>query len=39
MRTLIAREKQLNGWARARKIGLIEKMNLRWEGLSPSDAR
>ncbi len=34
----IAREKQLKGWTRAKKIGLIEKMNPRWEDLPPSDA-
>jgi putative endonuclease len=27
----IAREKQLKGWARAKKIALIESKNLRWE--------
>ncbi len=32
----IAREKQLQGWTRAKKIGLIEKMNPGWEGLMPS---
>jgi putative endonuclease len=32
----IAREKQLKGWTRARKIGLIEKMNRDWEDLTPS---
>ena len=32
----IAREKQLKGWTRARKIGLIEKMNRGWEDLTPS---
>ena len=30
----IAREKQLKGWTRARKIALIEKMNPGWEDLS-----
>ena len=30
----IAREKQLKGWARAKKIALIEKENPRWEDLS-----
>ena len=32
----IAREKQLKGWTRAKKIGLIEKMNRGWEDLTPS---
>ena len=31
----IAREKQLKGWSRAKKIALIEKMNPGWEDLSP----
>jgi putative endonuclease len=30
----IAREKQLKGWTRAKKIALIEKDNPRWEDLS-----
>jgi putative endonuclease len=34
----IAREKQLKGWTRAKKIALIEKMNPRWEDLPPNDA-
>jgi len=34
----IAREKQLKGWTRARKIALIEKMNPGWEDLPLSDA-
>lgn len=29
----IAREKQLKGWSRAKKIALIEKRNLGWEDL------
>ncbi len=32
----IAREQQLKGWTRAKKIGLIEKMNPGWEDLTPS---
>jgi putative endonuclease len=32
----IAREKQLKGWSRAKKIGLIEKINRGWEDLTPS---
>jgi len=34
----IAREKQLKGWSRAKKIALIEKTNPRWEDLAPSEA-
>ena len=30
----IAREKQLKGWIRAKKIALIEKSNSTWEDLS-----
>lgn len=30
----IAREKQLKGWRREKKIALIEKMNPKWEDLS-----
>ena len=30
----IAREKQLKGWARKKKIALIEKINPKWEDLS-----
>jgi len=30
----IAREKQLKGWSRAKKIALIEKMNRGWEDLT-----
>ena len=30
----ISREKQLKGWRRSKKIGLIEKMNPRWEDLA-----
>jgi putative endonuclease len=32
----IAREKQLKGWSRAKKIALIEKINSGWEDLAPS---
>jgi putative endonuclease len=32
----IAREKQLKGWSRAKKIALIEKINPGWEDLAPS---
>ena len=30
----IAREKQLKGWRRSKKIGLIEALNPRWKDLS-----
>ncbi len=30
----IAREKQLKGWRRSKKIALIEEMNPTWEDLS-----
>jgi putative endonuclease len=30
----IAREKQLKGWRREKKIALIERMNPRWDDLS-----
>ncbi len=36
--TAIAREKQLKGWSRAKKVMLIEKGNRRWEDLALSDA-
>jgi putative endonuclease len=35
--TAIAREKQLKGWTRAKKITLIEKTNPAWETLPPSE--
>jgi putative endonuclease len=34
----IAREKQLKGWTRAKKIALIEKMNPGWDDLTPSES-
>jgi putative endonuclease len=34
VRRAIAREKQLKGWTRAKKIALIEKMNPTWIDLS-----
>ncbi|HLI62266.1 MAG TPA: GIY-YIG nuclease family protein [Terriglobales bacterium] len=34
VRTAIAREKQLKGWRREKKIALIEKMNPQWRDLS-----
>ena len=30
----IGREKQIKGWLRARKVALIESVNLNWEDLS-----
>jgi putative endonuclease len=32
----IAREKQIKGWLRSKKISLIESMNPKWEDLSAS---
>jgi putative endonuclease len=34
IRAAIAREKQIKGWLRARKIALIEAFNPRWKDLS-----
>src|SRR5579864_6973802 len=34
IRVAIAREKQLKGWLRSRKIALIESFNPRWQDLS-----
>ena len=34
VRDAIAREKQLKGWVRARKVALIETMNPNWDDLS-----
>lgn len=34
IRDAIAREKQLKGWRRARKIDLVHSMNLRWRDLA-----
>ncbi|HEY3058653.1 MAG TPA: GIY-YIG nuclease family protein [Chloroflexota bacterium] len=34
VRLAIAREKQLKGWTRAKKIALIESLNPRWEDLA-----
>ncbi len=34
VRAAIAREKQLKGWLRAKKIALIESMNREWDDLS-----
>ena len=30
----IAREKEIEGWRRSKKVGLIEKSNPRWKDLS-----
>jgi putative endonuclease len=34
IRAAIAREKQIKGWLRAKKIALIESVNPKWEDLS-----
>jgi putative endonuclease len=34
VRTAIAREKQIKGWRRSKKIALIESMNPQWKDLS-----
>jgi len=34
VRKAIDREKQLKGWRREKKIGLIEKLNPRWQDLA-----
>jgi len=34
VRDAIAREKQLKGWLRAKKVALIETINLEWDDLS-----
>jgi putative endonuclease len=34
VRSAIAREKQIKGWSRARKLALIEAMNPGWRDLS-----
>jgi putative endonuclease len=34
IRTAIAREKQLKGWVRRKKIALIETQNQKWEDLA-----
>ena len=36
IRVAIAREKQIKGWLRARKIALIETLNPQWKDLSAS---
>ena len=34
--TAIAREKQIKGWVRRKKVSLIESVNLYWEDLAAS---
>jgi putative endonuclease len=34
VREAIAREKQIKGWLRSKKVALIEEMNPHWEDLS-----
>jgi putative endonuclease len=36
VRAAIAREKQLKGWLRSRKVALIESTNPQWKDLSPT---
>ena len=33
--TALAREKQIKGWPRSKKVELIESVNLEWRELSP----
>jgi len=35
IRNAIAREKQIKGWLRAKKVALIESVNPEWKDLSP----
>ena len=35
IRDAIAREKQIKGWLRAKKVALIESMNPEWKELAP----
>ncbi len=35
IREAIVREKQIKGWLRARKVALIESVNLEWKDLAP----
>ena len=35
----IAREKQIKGWRRSKKIALIETMNAEWADLAPMSSR
>src|ERR1700732_1192549 len=39
VRAAIAREKELKGWIRRRKIALIESVNPKWNDLSPEWVR
>ncbi len=39
IRDAIAREKQIKGWLRAKKIALIESVNPKWNDLSEEWAR
>jgi putative endonuclease len=39
VRAAIAREKQLKGWLRKRKVALIESVNPNWNDLSPDWTR
>ena len=34
----IAREKEINGWRRERKLALIDSMNPKWKDLGPQDS-
>ena len=36
-RAAIAREKEIKGWTRARKIALVESMNPKWRDLSEDE--
>ncbi|MGH9776620.1 MAG: GIY-YIG nuclease family protein [Candidatus Acidiferrales bacterium] len=38
IRAAIAREKQIKGWSRARKIALVDSLNLAWQDLG-ADSR
>jgi putative endonuclease len=37
VRSAIAREKQIKGWSRAKRVGLIETMNPDWKDLSQEE--
>ena len=39
IKTAIAREKQLKGWSRAKKVALIESINPEWNDLGDSDPK
>jgi putative endonuclease len=39
VREAIAREKEIKGWRRAKKIALLETLNPEWRDLSLSDTR